>query len=132
MCETRFYSCPSCGTIVGMIHDGGAPLICCGDEMELLKPHTVNDEGAKTHLPHVTMDEYRVHVTVGDESHPMSEDHSIAWVYLQTDRGGQRKCFSTKNHSNGKELTVSFALADEHPIAVYSYCDKHGLWMHEV
>ena len=53
----------------------------------------------------------------------MEEEHHIVWVYLQTDRGGQRKCLEV-----GKAPIVSFALTDEKPIAVYAYCNIHGLW----
>ena len=55
--------------------------------------------------------------------HPMSEEHHIAWVYLQTNRGGQRKCLDVTGAPE-----VTFALADETPVAVYAYCNLHGLW----
>ena len=57
----------------------------------------------------------------------MVEEHHIVWVYLQTDRGGQRKCLEV-----GKAPTVTFALADEKPIAAYAYCNLHGLWKKEI
>ena len=75
----------------------------------------------------VTVENNTVWVTVGEAAHPMTPEHSILWVYLQTDRGGQRKCLVP-----GSEPTVSFALADETPLAVYAYCNLHGLWMAEV
>ena len=56
-----------------------------------------------------------------------TEEHHIVWVYLQTDRGGQRKCLEV-----GKAPTVTFALADEKPIAAYAYCNLHGLWKKEI
>jgi bacterioferritin-associated ferredoxin len=57
----------------------------------------------------------------------MTEEHSILWVYLLTDKGGQRKCLEV-----GKAPTVTFALADEKPLAVYAYCNLHGLWLTEI
>jgi superoxide reductase len=57
----------------------------------------------------------------------MTEEHSILWVYLQTDCGGQRKCLEV-----GKAPTVKFALAEETPIAAYAYCNLHGLWKAEI
>lgn len=53
--------------------------------------------------------------------------NKIVWVYLQTDRGGQRKCLEV-----GKAPTVAFALADENPVAAYAYCNLHGLWKKEI
>lgn len=138
MCETRFYRCPACETVIGMIHDGGSPIYCCGAEMERLDVHGADDPGAETHLPHASMDEYRIHITVGDQPHPMTAEHAIQWIYLQTDRGGQRKCLSGASHDKMKDdietagPTATFALADEHPRAVYAYCGRHGLWRKEL
>ena len=36
-----------------------------------------------------------------------------------------------RNLEVGKAPVVQFALADEKPIAVYAYCNLHGLWMAE-
>jgi superoxide reductase len=57
----------------------------------------------------------------------MVEEHSILWVYLQTDKGGSLKYLEV-----GKAPEVSFAIADEKPVAVYAYCNLHGLWKAEV
>lgn len=126
MCNTRFHNCRRCGNIVGMIHDAGVPIFCCGQEMEVMTPNTVEASGEK-HLPAVSVQGDQVHVAVGSVSHPMSEEHSIQWVYLQTDRGGQRKCLLP-----GQAPEVTFALAEETPVAAYAYCNLHGLWMTEI
>ncbi len=126
MCETRFHICPQCGTIVGMIHSGGAPIFCCGKEMEVLQPNTSEGAGEK-HLPVVTRQGDTVHVNVGSAAHPMTEEHSIQWVYLQTDRGGQRKCLRPDQSPE-----VDFALTHETPTAAYAYCNLHGLWKTEL
>lgn len=60
-------------------------------------------------------------------SYHMVEEHHIVWVYLQTDRGGQRKCLEV-----GKKPTVNFALVDEKPVAAYAYCNIHGLWKTDI
>ena len=126
MNENRFFKCSHCGNIVGMIHDAGVPMMCCGQKMDQLEPNTVEASHEK-HLPVVTVEGDLVKVSIGSVAHPMTEEHSITWVYLQTDRGGQRKCFS---HNAAPE--VSFALADEKPIAVYAYCNLHGLWKTDI
>jgi len=66
-------------------------------------------------------------VEIGSVAHPMTEEDRILWVYLQTDRGGQRKCLSV-----GMEPTVTFSTYEEKPIAVYAYCNLHGLWKAEL
>lgn len=122
MCENRFYICEHCGNIVGLIKDAGVPLMCCGQKMTKLEPGTVEASHEK-HIPVCTIEGNTVKAVVGSVAHPMTEEHSITWVYLQTDRGGQRKCLTPAS-----EPVVTFALADEKPISVYAYCNLHGLW----
>ena len=101
-------------------------MMCCGQKMKKLEAGVVEASHEK-HIPVVTVEGNTVRVVVGSVTHPMSEEHHIAWVYLQTDRGGQRKCLCT----NGAP-EVTFALCDETPVAVYAYCNLHGLWMAEI
>ncbi len=126
MCENRFYICKHCGNIVGMIHASGVSLVCCGEKMAQLEAGTVEASREK-HIPVVKVEGNTVVANVGSVAHPMSKEHSITWVYLQTDRGGQRKCLNP-----GDEPVVTFALADETPVAVYAYCNLHGLWKTEL
>lgn len=126
MCEIRFYVCEHCGNIVGLIHNAGVPMMCCGQKMTELTPNTV-EASVEKHLPVVTVDGDKVTVEIGSAPHPMLEEHHIVWVYLQTDRGGQRKCLEV-----GAEPKVTFALADEKPVSVFAYCNLHGLWKTDV
>ena len=120
--KEKFYICRHCGNLIGLIHDAGVPMMCCGQKMEALVPNTTEAAGEK-HLPFVNLENGSVYVRVGETTHPMTEEHSILWVYLQTDKGGQRKCLEI-----GKAPTVTFALANEVPVAAYAYCNLHGLW----
>ncbi len=126
MCETRFFVCEHCGNIIGLIHDAGVPMMCCGQKMTQMEPGTV-DASLEKHVPVVSVDGDLVSVEVGAVEHPMTEEHHIAWVYLQTDRGGQRKCLEV-----GAKPKVSFCLCEEKPLAVYEYCNLHGLWKTEL
>ena len=126
MCDNKFYICEHCGNIVGMIHNAGVPMMCCGQKMTKLEAGVVEASHEK-HIPVVTVEGNTVRVNVGSVTHPMSEEHHIAWVYLQTNRGGQRKCLDVTGAPE-----VTFALADETPVAVYAYCNLHGLWKAEI
>lgn len=126
MCASKFYICEHCGNIVGMVHDSGVPVVCCGQKMTRLEPGTVEASHEK-HIPIVSVENGSVKVNIGSVPHPMIDEHFIQWVYLQTDRGGQRKCLSP-----GDAPEVSFALADEKPVAVFAYCNLHGLWVAEL
>ena len=126
MCDNKFYICEHCGNIVGMIHNAGVPMMCCGQKMTKLEAGVVEASHEK-HIPVVAVEGNTVRVNVGSVTHPMSEEHHIAWVYLQTNRGGQRKCLDVTGAPE-----VTFALADETPVAVYAYCNLHGLWKSEL
>ncbi len=123
MNETRFFICEHCGNIVGLIRSAGVPIKCCGQNMTELIPGTT-DAAQEKHVPVATIEGNTVFVKVGEVAHPMIEEHYIQWVYLQTNKGGQRK-----NLLPGEAPEVTFALTeDEKPIAVYEYCNIHGLW----
>ena len=123
MKETKFYICKHCGNIIKKIHNSGVSVVCCGEKMKELVPGEV-EASVEKHLPVVNYTDNTVTAIVGSVNHPMTEEHSITWVYLETNKGGQRK-----NLSPNDEPRVTFALIeDEKPIAVYAYCNLHGLW----
>lgn len=121
--EQKFYYCAICGKIIGMIKDPAkVPTICCGEPMTEITANTV-DASYEKHLPVVAVDKNIINVEIGGVLHPMTKEHHIEWAYLQTEKGGQRKCFKI-----GDEPKVSFSVVDDKAIAVYAYCNLHGLW----
>ena len=126
MYNNKFYICEHCGNLVEMVHNAGVPMMCCGQKMKALEPGVVEASHEK-HIPVVEVQGEKVFVNVGSVDHPMTEEHSILWVYLQTDKGGYRK-----NLEPGKEPKAVFSLNDEKPVAVYAYCNLHGLWKSEI
>ena len=120
---SKFYVCSRCGNLVGMIKESGVPMMCCGQKMDELVPNTVEASGEK-HIPAVKLGDGVVEVNVGSVDHPMAPEHFIEWVYVQTEKGGQRKALKP-----GDAPHVTFALGDDKAVAVYAYCNLHGLWM---
>ena len=121
--DVRFFRCKHCGNFVGAIHFSGVPMICCGEKMEEVIPNTTEASQEK-HIPVIKAEDGAAAVFIGDVAHPMIPEHHIEWIYLQTNKGGQRKCLTP-----GEEPGAVFALAqDEVPVAAYAYCNIHGLW----
>jgi len=118
----KFLVCKHCGNLIIGNND---ILICCGAEMSELVPNTV--DSARKHLPIVSVLGDTIGVTVGSDPHPMEEDHSIIFIYVETKHGGQRKCFNI-----GDEPKLVFNFSNDIPIAVYAYCNLHGLWKTEL
>lgn len=126
MSEQKFFICPQCKNMVGIINDGGMPLICCGEEMQQLTPNT-SDGATEKHVPDISVKERLVHVVIGSVPHPMTQEHHIDFIYLQTAHGGQMKRIALDN-----EASVMFAVLNDEPVAAYAYCNLHGLWKSDI
>lgn len=122
---TKFYKCEMCGNVVVKLVDSKVPLMCCGKKMEELVPNTVDASNEK-HVPVVTrLDNNTIKVEVGSVAHPMEAEHHIAFIYVETDKGGIKVDLTDK-----PEAVI--ALGDAKAIAVYEYCNLHGLWKTEL
>lgn len=123
MCSNqRFFICKHCGNLADLIIDKGTPLVCCGEKMTELVANTV-DASKEKHVPVVKVNGNIITATVGSVIHPMEEKHHIAFIYLETKNGSQRKCLKV-----GDEPIAEFTLINDEAVAVYEYCNLHGLW----
>ena len=111
--KAKFYICNHCGNLVTTIHNAGVPLVCCGEKMKELVPNTVAELSGS-----------RLTVTVGAVEHPMADVHYIQWIFVETENGGQIRYLNP-----GQAPNAVFELGSEKPVAVYAYCNLHGLWM---
>ena len=119
----RFFRCEHCGNIIEMIKDAGVPVMCCGQKMTELIPGTV-DAALEKHVPVYTVEGNKVMVTVGAVEHPMLPEHYIQWIAIETKQGSQRKTLSP-----GEKPAACFTLCEgDELVAVYEYCNLHGLW----
>ena len=118
----KFYKCRHCGNVIVKLIDSKVPVVCCGEKMEELIPNTTDASGEK-HVPKVTrLDDQNIKVEVGSVAHPMLPEHYIAFIYVETDKGGI--------HVNLKDKPEAvIAVGNAKIIAVYEYCNLHGLWM---
>lgn len=122
----KFYLCSRCGNMVGLIQEGGGTLVCCGEDMKELVPNTT-DAASEKHVPVISVKGNEVTIKVGSAPHPMTEEHYIPWIYIQTEKGGQRKFLTPKD-----EPSLTFTLTDDDRlIAAFAYCNLHGLWKAE-
>lgn len=125
--EQDFYFCEKCGNLTASILDAGVPMVCCGEEMTLLTANT-EDASTEKHVPVVSVVGNSVEVKVGSDEHPMIEKHYIQFIYLVTKEGGQIKHLAYTD-----EPKATFAInSDDEVLAVYEYCNLHGLWKTEL
>ena len=120
----KFYKCEICGKIVEMVVEIPVPTICCGQPMSELVPGTT-DGAAEKHLPVVETADGQVRVCVGSTEHPMTPEHAIQWIALETAQGARQ----FKALSPDERPVATFQLAPgDRVTAVYEYCNLHGLW----
>ncbi len=121
--QQKFYICEQCGNIVSMVKNSGVPVVCCGRKMTEIIPGTA-DASMEKHVPVYQVENGKVWIVVGDEEHPMTQEHYIEWILLQTRDGLQRKWLQP-----GEEPKVCFAISEGDMVeAVYAYCNLHSLW----
>ncbi len=119
----KFLICKKCGNIAVLVVDSGVTPFCCGEEMSILVPNTT-DGALEKHVPFITVENGVMTVQVGEVLHPMLPEHFIAFVYVKTENGGQRKAFEI-----GESPIAKFTFIDDKPVSVYAYCNIHGLWV---
>lgn len=126
--KTKFYRCPICGNIVTKLHDSGIGPYCCSRPMDELRPNTEDASGEK-HVPVVSKIDYsHVLVRVGSELHPMTDEHHIMFIFLETrnKNGDHEGHFVLLNKTDEPKKEICVCSSDV--VAVYAYCNKHGLW----
>ena len=126
---SKFYRCSVCGNMVGLIHDGGGPLVCCGQPMTELTANTT-DAAQEKHVPVVDYDAAvgKVSVQVGSVNHPMTPEHYIEWIHVQTKLGGMMRRLTPED---APQALFTLAAGDA-PVAVFAYCNLHGLWKTDI
>ena len=123
----KFYLCETCKNIITKIVDSKVPVVCCGKPMKELVPGAV-DGALEKHVPAVTVDGKVVKVQIGEVIHPMVDEHYIQFIALETKQG-----YQIKKLNAGVEPKAEFILAEgDEAVAVYEYCNLHGLWVKEL
>lgn len=126
-----FYICRICGNLIEMVDDKKNTPSCCGKQMSRLEPAST-DGAVERHEPVFicycncenapSMDQ--VSIKVGTDAHPMTPEHYIHWIVLETDKGVYRR-----NLSPNEQPVVTFLIHHGEKIkCAYAYCNLHGLW----
>ncbi len=117
----KFFKCTNNSLVIPVTY-------CYTDELSLseaqeITPNSVEASSEK-HMPVVSISGNTVTVNVGAVSHPMTEEHSITTVILETQNGGQ---YQFLQHDSQPVAKFDVASGDK-ALAAYAYCNLHGLW----
>lgn len=121
--ELVIRKCLKCGAIVEVIEEckcNDCGIICCNEKMREVKANSV-DAAIEKHKPEYKIEGNELVVTV---NHVMEPDHFIEWICLVT---GNKKQYVYLNPKDVIEVRFKYTKGK-----VYSYCNKHGLWMTEI
>jgi len=138
----EIYKCNICGNVVEVLENGVGTLVCCGQDMELIKeaidevkqtseevketavetPKTPEQELNDKHKPVIEKKDNKIVVTISKNEHPMTKDHHINWIEVSIDGSiymkklnlGDKPVFEIKG--SGKKISAR------------ALCNIHGLW----
>lgn len=120
----KIFKCKKCGNIVELVNDSKGILTCCGEVIEEVVANSV-DASLEKHVPYTDIEDDVVYVSIGEEDHPMTDEHYIEWVAAVYDDSVLKYNF--------KPGEVPEAVFDyEEGMVVYAYCNLHGLWKKEL
>lgn len=121
--NVRFFICNHCGNTIAMITDNGVPIKCCGENMKEIKSES-SDGAPEKHIPIYKIDGKTITISVGETEHPMTPEHYIDWVCLESENG-----FQFKKIKSYMSPEVSFSLTEDDKLKnVYAFCNLHSLW----
>ena len=123
MKELKFLLCEKCKKMVAVIDDTPVPAMCCGQKMTVLEAGTT-DGAVEKHVPVAEISDGKLLVKVGSAEHPMTEGHHIALIAVLFDDDS----FVVKKLDHLGKPEAVFPLGSAKPVAVYEYCNLHGLW----
>ena len=124
--KMKFYVCEVCGKIAAVIKPSACPTKCCGEPMKEMVPGT-SDGAKEKHVPVIKAEGLKVTVEVGSVAHPMTQEHFIEWIVLETKEGRQRKALKP-----GDAPKAVFALTEgDEAVSALAFCNLHGLWQAE-
>lgn len=121
--KIRFFICNHCGNIIAMVKDSGISIQCCSEEMEEIIPGT-SDGAQEKHVPVYNVNGETVTVSVGAVEHPMTSEHYIEWVCVESEEGLQ---FKKLNSDASPRVSFSLSKGDKVK-TVYAFCNLHSLW----
>ena len=118
--NVKFYKCPICGNVIGLIDGNAEHLRCCGQEMEFLVANT-QDASQEKHVPVYEHVDGEIVVKVGAVDHPMTKEHYIMWIAQVSDNRTTRVRLYPEQ---GTETRFPYIKGS----TIYAYCNLHGLW----
>ena len=118
----EIYKCNLCGNIIDVSHAAGGTLVCCGQDMTLIKENT-EEASTEKHIPIIEKTKNNTIIKVGSINHPMDDNHYIEWIEAEIDNQQIRQYL---NPGEAPQMTINHN--DIIITKASAYCNIHGLW----
>lgn len=118
--QTTFYQHKTCKAILTDLD--GRMRHCANEELKILTPNT-EEASVEKHIPVLTYRDGVLLVQVGSAAHPMTPEHYIPWIFLQTRNGGMYQRLTPEDAPE-----AAFRVQEADIVHVYAYCNLHGVW----
>lgn len=117
------YKCNVCGNTVQVLFAGEGELVCCGQKMEHLIPHTGdNPQLAEKHTPVFEKIENKEFVTL--KFHPMLSEHYIQFIEVYPKDKKELHLKYLAPNEKAELETTHFG----EDLEAIEFCNIHGLW----
>lgn len=120
----KFFKCNDCDDVVLQLFDSHMEGNNCKTNKNEIIVGTI-DASLEKHVPYLEKDGDILKVQVGEVEHPMIEAHYIPFILAEKTNG-----FELINLKPGDKPYVEFNAKDV--VAVYEFCNLHGLWKAEL
>ena len=115
------YKCLICDNVIEIMHSGAGIVVCCNQNMELLKENIPQQENA--HYAHIeNINEITKKITF---NHPMTDEHHIEYIEVISN---DKKYIKRKFLQNTDLAELTFKCECKEGFYVRLYCNKDGVW----
>ncbi len=118
--KLEIYKCEICGNVVEIAHEGMGDLVCCNQEMKLLKENeAVKDDFHYAHIENISDIQKRIYF-----NHPATDEHHIEFIeVISPDNKYLKRKFL--NHTDTPELSFKCDCKDGFYLRIY--CNLDGV-----
>lgn len=125
----EIYKCEICGNIVEVIQEGAGELVCCGEPMQKAETKHQEEMINEKHIPALKKyDDNKWSVVIGNETHPMTNEHYIQFIEAVSSDGKYMKRVYLKPNEKA-ELELDCICNN---MIAREYCNIHGLFEAEL
>lgn len=120
--KLELYKCGVCSNVVEVTHEGEGTLVCCGQDMELLKANIADSNNA--HFAHIeNIDDLTKKVTF---NHVMTPEHHIEFIEAISN---DEKYIKRKYLTETEKPELIFRCECKEGFYIRLYCNKDGVFI---